>query len=145
MMRNIFSIMVLSAAISLVVSCSGKNEKSQTIQVEEDEWAGMDEFHMAMAESFHPFRDSSNVEPARIHAKEMVALADQWIAAERPAKVDNDDVTQLLTQLRTEAANLAELVGQADDEQIGSSLTNLHDIFHHLQEKWYHKGEVEQE
>lgn len=143
-MRRIYSFVIALFFLGLMlVACSPKAEKEEVTESEDSEWIGMDDFHMVMAESFHPFRDSANLEPAKALAKEMVAAAEQWISNERPKRVATDEVGQLMNDLKAEAESLAAMVEQGSDEEIGESLTRLHDIFHHLQEKWYTKEHEE--
>jgi hypothetical protein len=97
----------------------------------------MDNFHMIMAETFHPYKDSANLEPARTRATELLAAADQWVTAPIPEKVNNDHVRSKLLQLKSEAATLAESVKSSDDNVIADHLTKLHDTFHAIQEAWY--------
>lgn len=99
-------------------------------------WTEMDEFHMLMAESFHPYKDSANLEPAKAMAAEMSAVAKRWLNAALPEKVDNEGVKSKLQQLQKETADFSQLVSSADDKTIGDSLTKLHDLFHELQEAW---------
>lgn len=121
-------------------ACSPKTESTQEQnEAETIEWKGMDDFHMLMAESFHPFRDSANVEPVKQYASEMVVSVNSWIEQELPPKVDNDEVKQTLKELQDGAIALADLVEVGDDQAIGESLTSLHDTFHQLQEAWYKK------
>jgi hypothetical protein len=87
----------------------------------------MDDFHMVMAESFHPFKDSSNLEPAIKNATELAAAADRWANAELPDKVDNDDTKTKLQQLKTNADDFVGIANAADQQEIGSALTALHD------------------
>ncbi len=47
----------------------------------DDEWIAMDDFHLIMAESFHPFKDSANVDPARKNALILASAAAQWLAS----------------------------------------------------------------
>ncbi len=136
-------ITLLCLATLTIWSCSTKSETTEVTTEAADEWKGMDEFHMIMAESFHPFRDSSNVEPAKQYAREMVQLAEKWSANELPSKVDNEKVKQLLEELKNESVALADLVEIGDESAIGTSLTKVHDVFHQLQEAWYSKGENE--
>ncbi|MFZ1809091.1 MAG: hypothetical protein WAU36_17795 [Cyclobacteriaceae bacterium] len=121
-------------------ACSPKAE-SATEETEEEvtEWKGMDDFHMLMAESFHPYRDSANVEPVKQYASEMVVSVNSWVEQELPSKVDNEEVKQTLKELQDGAIALADLVEVGDDQAIGESLNALHDTFHHLQEAWYKK------
>ncbi len=34
----------------------------------DEKWAAMDEFHTLMAESFHPYKDTANLAPAKANA-----------------------------------------------------------------------------
>ncbi|HCM77108.1 MAG TPA: hypothetical protein DIS90_12045, partial [Cytophagales bacterium] len=60
---------------------------------------------------------------------------------ELPARVDNQKVKELLNNLKIQTEALADLVEVGDDNAIGSSLNELHDTFHHLQEAWYKKDD----
>lgn len=131
MNRLFFSVLVLT---SLVLACSPKKE-------EQTEWKEMDEFHFIMAESFHPFKDSANLEPAKANAAEMAANAAKWADTPLPKKVDNEQVKEYMASLKAGTASFAELVNSGSDEEISQALTDLHDLFHAIQEAWYGKGE----
>ncbi|HET9487273.1 MAG TPA: hypothetical protein VFO54_07565 [Chryseosolibacter sp.] len=122
-------------------SCSTKTQDSHDHHHEGEEevsdWKEMDEFHLIMAETFHPYKDSANLEPVKTRAGELMEAADRWSSASLPEKVDNDTVRKKLQQLKSEARSLAESVSSADDEEIGEKLTRLHDTFHEIQETWY--------
>ncbi|MBX2945353.1 MAG: hypothetical protein KF725_05930 [Cyclobacteriaceae bacterium] len=120
----------------VIAACTTKKEAEATVA--DEEWPLMDEFHMVMAESFHPFKDSANIAPAIAHAAEMAALAEKWSNAELPSKVNNDEVKTNLQTLKTETAAFAELVQGGDEAAIGAALKDLHDLFHKLQDAWYH-------
>lgn len=132
--------MVSTVLMIIFWSCSTKTE-STSEQTEEEvvEWKGMDDFHMLMAESFHPYRDSANVEPVKQLAREMITSVNNWSEQELPSKVDNENVRQTMKELQEGAVALADLVEVGDDQAIGESLTSLHDTFHRLQEAWYKK------
>jgi hypothetical protein len=105
----------------------------------------MDEFHMIMAESFHPFRDSADLAPARANADSLVAAAERWLNSPLPEKVNNDGVKEKLQHLKEEADAFA-IISKTDDQKaIGESLTKLHDLFHGLQEEWYGGHDEEHE
>ena len=144
MKKLAFYLFVLSV-VSLTVACSGKkdvsNETVSTEEVSNDEWPGMDEFHMVMAESFHPFKDSVNLEPAKANAAEMARVAEKWALAALPEKVNNDETKANLEKLKNETAAFVTTVQGTDAIAIGTALTNLHDLFHKLQEAWYGAGE----
>lgn len=118
-------------------ACSGKKEETS----EQADWPEMDAFHMIMAESFHPYKDSANLEPAKAQAAGMAANAASWAEAPLPKKVNNDQVKEYLATLKTETAAFAELVQTGSDEEIGKALTDLHDLFHSIQEAWYGGGD----
>lgn len=103
----------------------------------ESVWKEMDAFHMIMSETFHPYRDSSNLEPAKARASELMVAADEWASASLPDKVDNADVRSKLEKLKSEAAALAESAKSSDDNVIGEKLTRLHRTFHEIEEAWY--------
>jgi hypothetical protein len=105
--------------------------------VTSDTWAPMDDFHLIMAECFHPFKDSANLEPAIKNAGAMAAAAEQWLKAPLPAKLDNEEIRTALRNLKQGADALAVETGTGNEAAIGASLTRLHDIFHELQEAWY--------
>ena len=136
-MNRIFVIIFL---LTVGFSCSPKSEQVNESETSETgDWKEMDEFHMVMAESFHPFRDSANLAPVRMYASEMASLAEQWANSELPAKVDTEEVKKQIQELKEATVALADLVEIGSDEAIGTSLTNVHDAFHHLQEAWYKK------
>jgi hypothetical protein len=118
----------------LMIACGGKKHEEVA---NNDEWPEMDEFHMIMAESFHPFKDSANLEPAKANAAEMAKVAEKWASAPLPEKVDNDEIKANLTQLKNDTNAFTQIAQSDDSVKIGESLTALHDQFHKLQESWY--------
>lgn len=138
MKKEMFRYLTLLVFV-VIAACTAKKEAEATVA--DEEWPLMDEFHMVMAESFHPFKDSANIAPAIAHAAEMAALAEKWSNAELPSKVNNDEVKANLQSLKTETAAFAELVQGGDEAAIGASLKDLHDLFHDLQDAWYKGGE----
>jgi hypothetical protein len=115
---------------TIYISCGSKTETSET-------WDEMDKFHLVMAECFHPYKDSSNLEPAKRLASEMSLSAEKWSMSPLPTPVDSDEVKGMLGELNRRTKEFAEMVKGDDDEQIANSLTEIHDLFHHLQEAWY--------
>ncbi len=134
--------MFYAMIIFLVIGCVSRKEKDPELDspVVKDQsvWEEMDDFHLVMAETFHPFKDSANLEPVKMRAEELAVAANKWVDAPLPEKVDNDQVKSSLEKLKAQAANLAESVKTADDNVISDQLTELHDTFHELQEMWYH-------
>lgn len=140
-MKNstLYTLFLLSF-ILVVAACSGKKEAAESTETASDEWPTMDEFHMIMAESFHPFKDSANLEPAKVNAAEMASIAEKWANMPLPEKVNTEETKANLAQLKTDATTFAQTVQTGDSTQIGQSLTNLHDLFHKIQEAWYGAG-----
>jgi hypothetical protein len=138
MKSKLHSILVSVAVVSVVAfACSSPKSSEST---DADEWKEMDEFHMVMADVFHPLKDSGNLQPIRTQAEDLAASAATWADAKLPAKVDNDDVRKQLADLKAGTRELADQVKlQAADAVVGSKLTELHDQFHKLQEAWYHE------
>lgn len=101
------------------------------------EWKEMDEFHMVMAETFHPYKDSADLAPVKSKVTQLVAAADQWVSSSLPAKVDNDEMKASLQELKSETEVLEDIVHSGSDDAIGQQLTKVHDKFHHIQEHWY--------
>ncbi len=132
-MKNLRWITLLVLA-ALSVACTQKEKAQDT-----GEWPEMDAFHLIMAESFHPYKDSSNLEPAKQLASEMAASAARWSEATLPEKVNNSAVKQKINLLKGATAEFAQLVHTGSDEEIGEALTALHDLFHELQDAWYGK------
>jgi hypothetical protein len=128
--------------VVVLAACSKKEETQATEEMaateEANEWAEMDSFHMIMAEAFHPFKDSANLEPVKTLAEEMAMEADKWATAALPAKVDTDEVKALLAKLKTDTRTLADKVkAGATNEELGADLTALHDNFHGIMEAWH--------
>ncbi|MBX2901599.1 MAG: hypothetical protein KF775_18250 [Cyclobacteriaceae bacterium] len=127
----------LAAMLLLTAACSKKEEATHA---DANEWPQLDSFHMIMAEAFHPFKDSANLQPAKALAGEMATEAETWAAAELPEKVNTEHVKGLLAQLKSDTRNFADKIAAgAADEEISSDLTALHDSFHSIMEAW-HKG-----
>jgi hypothetical protein len=126
-------------------ACSNKKQgedNDQTADVEQEEWTAMDNFHMVMAEAFHPYKDSANLGPAKEQAAALVKAAEKWSEAPLPEKFQEDDEIKFkINQLKIDATTFAETVKEGDDKAIGESLTKLHNLFHALQESWYEPRE----
>ena len=138
-MNKLTSYVLILVAFALAIACSGKKDSTDAV-ANNEAWPEMDEFHMVMAESFHPYKDSANMEPAKANAAEMAKVAEKWANAPLPEKVNNDEIKANLAQLKTDAAAFTAIVQSGDSTKIGQSLTELHDLFHKLQEAWYGGG-----
>jgi hypothetical protein len=129
---------VLMAAV-VFYSCSQKENTEARSEKENDdsEWVEMDAFHLIMAEAFHPYKDSVNLEPVKRLSEELAQQAESWASATLPDKVNNDAVKAQLSQLKADTRALSTMIkGGASDEAIGTSLQALHDSFHTIMELW---------
>lgn len=141
-MKKLTSILFIAAAV-FVAACTAKKEETAPAAEETaaaDEWPEMDAYHFAMAEAFHPFKDSANLAPVKAQAADLVKAAETWVNAPLPEKVNNEEIKTKLQELKAGSDALAQLVTTGTDEEIGTALTALHDKFHELQEAWYGGG-----
>lgn len=137
MFRKAFCISAIFIAIGVLACTSKKHETHDDQEISSGTWKEMDDFHTIMAESFHPFKDSANLEPAIKNASAMAEAAAHWAEASLPGKVDNDETKAMLQEMKSATLAFVERVKSGNDEEIGNSLTELHDLFHKLQEEWY--------
>lgn len=122
-------------------ACGEKKVSSSDEQASESqEWKEMDDYHMVMAETFHPYKDSADLAPVKAKANDLVASAEKWVNAPLPKKVDNEEMKGKLSQLKSDSEALRDKVQAGTDEEIGALLTKLHDTFHEIQEAWYGGG-----
>lgn len=122
----------------MVFACANKKEEAQESAVaDQKEWKEMDDFHLVMAETFHPYKDSANLEPVKAQAGELAASAEKWASAALPEKVNTDAMRDKLEQLKKESAALVQTVSTGTDQAIGDQLTKVHDVFHAINADWY--------
>ena len=124
--------------IACSYSCTQKEQTATKSERQDSaEWAELDSFHLIMAEAFHPYKDSTNLEPVKRLAEEMAQEAEKWASTSLPQHVNNDEMKTKLNQLKEDTRNLSELIkGGASDDEIGTSLEALHDSFHTIMEAW---------
>lgn len=137
-MHNLKKLFTFFIAALFVTACGSKKETSEG--AESRTWKEMDEFHMVMAETFHPYKDSADLGPVKTKISQLVAAADKWASAPLPEKVDKDEVKAMLQSLKSETEALADVVQSDEDLAIGTQLTKVHDLFHGIQEVWYGGG-----
>ena len=124
--RKFISGIIITAAV-VAVACSGKKEGEHDAHQDQEitsyHWKEMDDFHMVMAEAFHPYKDSSNLEPAKQNAASLKAAAEKWSHASLPSKVEGDDELKFqLNQLNADASKFDEVVNTGDEKAVGGSL-----------------------
>lgn len=118
-------------------ACNQKDKSEVQAKGDVSEWAKLDSFHLKLSEVYHPYADSGDLGPVKLHAEELALEADSWIAATLPDHVNQNEVKEKLDKLRTDSHTLSDLIhGEASDDEISSSLIALHDSFHALMEAW---------
>lgn len=142
--RLTFAVLLLAVA-----ACGGKKDDAghehhhdaEAAASGKGDWKEMDSFHMIMAETFHPYKDSANLQPAKTHAEHLAMEADKWASSILPEKVNNDETKTRLEKLKADTRGLADKVkAGAPDTEIGAQLTTVHELFHEIQESWYGDG-----
>lgn len=128
---------ILAAAVVITTIACQQKKGEETTATDSNEWPQLDAFHMVMAESFHPYADSGNLEPARKYAAEMASLAEALAGDPLPEKVDDQVTRALLNDLARETAAFSAIADTAPDDSLAESLTSLHDLFHEIQHAWY--------
>ncbi len=138
-MRKMISVHLFACLLTFIaLACTSKKEHHDHHDSGASaDWQEMDAFHTVMAESFHPYKDSMNLQPAKEYASKLAESAEKWADAPLPAKVDNEQVKAQLQELKEQTATFARIAASGDDQVVGESLTKLHDLFHELQETWY--------
>jgi hypothetical protein len=136
-LRNVVIALLVISMISCATKKEEGNDETTEQTADQKEWKEMDDFHMLMAESFHPFKDSANLGPAKASASTLALAAEKWAHSTLPDKVNNDDMKSKLAALQEGTATLAQSISGAEDKVIGDQLTKVHDLFHAIQETWY--------
>jgi hypothetical protein len=140
-MKTAFSLIFILA----LAACSTKNSDGSTASSSR-EWKELNSFHDIMAEAYHPYKDSANLAPSKELAKAMADEASKWAASTLPDKVNNDEMKTRLQILNEGSQGFLKLVNEnAPDSVVAQSLTDLHNLFHRVQEGWYRSGKEEKE
>jgi len=136
-MQKIWMIMFVTMATVAIVCCSKKKNVSteEHKASSQDASAAMEAYHELMAESFHPFMDSGNLQPAKAHADELASAAERWAELGSSGETDNVLKSKLL-QLKVNSLAFANLAQDGADDTVGKSLENLHHEFHEAMELW---------
>ena len=135
---NFRTLILFVIAPLFLVACGSKDHgHDHSHGADGKEWKEMDSFHMVMAEAFHPYKDSANLVPAKQNASDLATSAKEWRDSEIPDGVDAAKVKPKLDELVRLSDEFGKQVSSSTDDQIASSLTILHDLFHDLQNEFY--------
>ncbi len=145
MKNSIVTLSVITLFVAALIACSGKKEHAEGEHSEDaTTWAELDAYHMVMAESYHPLKDSANLAPAKANAEALAAEAEKWAAASLPERVNNDEMMTRIENLKASSRAFADKVkAGATDEELSAALTALHQEFHQIQEAWEGGGHSE--
>jgi hypothetical protein len=124
-------------ALLIFTACQKKAENVESASADSDEWKAMDDFHMVMADMYHPFKDSANLEPARTGLVSFEAAVNTFADAPLPAKVDTDEVKASFASLKTDVEAMK---SATDDATFGTALESAHTHFHEIMEAWHGGG-----
>ncbi len=101
--------------------------------IEKDDWTALKEFHLVMAQTFHPMEEGK-LEPIKTRSGEMLEKAQILAKSKVPTTFKSDAITKALTDLVDGSAKLDKLIKKkGKDDKIKESLTKLHDTFHVIQ------------
>jgi superoxide dismutase len=101
--------------------------------IEKDAWQELKDFHMVMAQTFHPMEEGK-FEPIRTRSGEMYNKAKLLAASKVPASFQSPEITKAINDLVVGSMKLDKLVGKkAKDNKLKESLIKLHDTFHVIQ------------
>lgn len=134
--RIIFSVIILS----IVWACGSKSTETE----DDVEWKAMDDFHTIMADVYHPLKDSNDLVPIKGGSGKLSAEATKWRQSGLPDKVNDKETEELIAKLEDGCQELDDLVkANAADSVIAAKLTETHDQFHAIMEKWHKSGSEE--
>ena len=103
------------------------------LRIEKDSWTALKDFHLVMAQTFHP-AEEGNYKPIRERSAEMLAKATLLKSAAIPASFNNQEVKNAIAQLVSGAADLDKSIRKkGKDAVVMKKLTALHDTFHVIQ------------
>jgi len=103
------------------------------LRIEKDTWQALKEFHMVMAQTFHP-AEEGNLKPIRERSGEMLAKAQSLATSAIPASFDKADIKKAIADLIDGAQKLDKTIRKkGKDAAITKQLTDLHEVFHTIQ------------
>lgn len=129
--------MKISILLSIILLVACTSSKQSKLVQQSKSWNEMDNFHMVMAELYHPFKDSANFKPVKMHHQELTKASEAWVKSTVPEHMNNEKIKLALLQLQQDVTGLTEAIRGGVDKEIGKSLEELHALFHEIQSMWY--------
>lgn len=118
-----------------VVAANYANALSSPLMraIEKDAWVALKEFHLVMAQTFHPMEEG-DLNPIKTRSGELLAKAILLSKSSIPASFASAEISTAIKDLVKGSEELDKLVQKkAKEEKIKQSLTSLHDTFHIIQ------------
>jgi hypothetical protein len=141
MKMSIIARFFIFTLIAAAFACGKKSDEHDHAHGDDHEsakeWKEMDDFHMVMAEAFHPYKDSSDLKPAKEKAGELASAAAEWKNSDFPEAVQGEKIGEKLDKLSVLSQEFSASVATASDEAVAAKLTALHDLFHEIQNDFY--------
>ncbi len=101
--------------------------------IEKDSWTALSDFHMVMAQTFHP-AEENNLKPIRERSGELLARAVDLKNNKIPASFDTPEIRKAIDELVKGATELDKAnTPKAKDAVLKEKLSKLHDKFHEIQ------------
>lgn len=101
--------------------------------IEKSCWEALNNFHMVMAQTFHPAEDN-DLKPIRQRSGELLARAVDLKNSKTPASFDTPEIKKAIDELVKGATELDKINNKkATDAQLKEKLSKLHDTFHEIQ------------
>lgn len=101
--------------------------------IEKSSWKALSDFHMVMAQTFHPAEDN-NLKPIRERSGELLARAVDLKNSTIPASFDTPEIRKAIDELVKGASELDKAnTKKAKDAALKEKLNKLHDKFHEIQ------------
>lgn len=104
----------------------------------QDKWPALDDYHMTMAETFHP-AEEGDLKPVMMRSGELADKAAALKKSEIPAAFQKEGVKKSVGLLAKESKALDKMVrAQQPEAEIKAAIFALHDRFHELVGKCHH-------
>ncbi len=101
-------------------------------QLSMENWTELKNFHKVMAQTFHP-TEEGNFKPIRERSGELAENARLLADSKVPAEFNKPEMVKAIQELNAGSRNLDVMIkNKATDEEVGKSLSTLHDTFHKI-------------
>ncbi len=106
--------------------------KAQTPVTTQADWKEKNDFHVVMAQTFHP-SEKGNYEPIRTRIGEMYDKAIAWANSTPPKEFDSPQLKSTLKELVGQIMSLKGMItNKATNDELKPKLEALHETFHKI-------------